>query len=168
LRGVSYWDKKDKTGRIYLLGNPVSWYIALLGIFCFCVIGLKEMIKDRRGKVSKKESEEDRLARFDYLKKIGFLFVAWAVHYLPFFTMSRTLYLHHYLPAYQISCMISGAMLDYSFYKSKKKTLLYGMLGIAAILTMLSFFYFSAITYGYPIASGALDSKKWLQSWDWP
>lgn len=32
----------------------------------------------------------------------------WLMHYLPFWPMTRTLYFHHYFPAFLFSTMISG------------------------------------------------------------
>lgn len=36
------------------------------------------------------------------------LFIAWAIHYLPFFLMGRVLYFHHYFPAFVFQCMLAG------------------------------------------------------------
>ena len=38
----------------------------------------------------------------------GWLLVAWALHYFPFFGMGRVLYFHHYFPAYLFSAMFAG------------------------------------------------------------
>jgi len=39
---------------------------------------------------------------------MGWLGLAWLLHYLPFWPMTRVLYPHHYLPAYVFSCMFTG------------------------------------------------------------
>lgn len=36
------------------------------------------------------------------------LFIGWALHYIPFFAMGRVLYFHHYFPALLYSSMLSG------------------------------------------------------------
>lgn len=38
----------------------------------------------------------------------AWLFVGWALHYLPFWAMGRVLYFHHYFPALLYSSMITG------------------------------------------------------------
>lgn len=175
LRGVSYWDK-EKKARIYLLGNPLAWYCSILGVIAFISVAIREAIKYRRGRgnsgahspsaLSVEPSENFLEHRFWY--RSGFLMLGWASHYLPFFTMARTLYLHHYLPAYQISAMVTGAMLDYSLrrrgYPQAAQGVLLGLsLAVAAI-----YFYFAPITYGTQIGATVLESKKWIRTWDWP
>ena len=45
----------------------------------------------------------------------GFFFLAWALHYFPFYLMGRQLFLHHYLPAHLASCLVTGALLEIIF-----------------------------------------------------
>ena len=45
----------------------------------------------------------------------GFFFIAWALHYLPFYLMGRQLFLHHYLPAHLASSLVTGALLEFIF-----------------------------------------------------
>lgn len=45
----------------------------------------------------------------------GFFFLAWALHYFPFYLMGRQLFLHHYLPAHLASCLVTGALLEFIF-----------------------------------------------------
>lgn len=43
----------------------------------------------------------------------GFFLIAWAYHYFPFFSMSRQLFLHHYLPAHLCSALVAGALFHF-------------------------------------------------------
>ena len=43
----------------------------------------------------------------------GFFLLVWAVHYLPFFLMSRQLFLHHYLPSHLASALVAGGVLSF-------------------------------------------------------
>src|SRR5204862_3181398 len=45
----------------------------------------------------------------------GFFFLAWALHYFPFYIMGRQLFLHHYLPAHLASCLVTGALVEFVF-----------------------------------------------------
>lgn len=46
---------------------------------------------------------------------MGFFFLIWAAHYLPFYVMGRQLFLHHYLPAHLASCLVTGGLVDFIF-----------------------------------------------------
>jgi len=44
---------------------------------------------------------------------LGFFFLTWAAHYVPFYIMGRQLFLHHYLPAHLASSLVAGALLEF-------------------------------------------------------
>ena len=47
----------------------------------------------------------------------AWLFLGWALHYIPFWTMGRVLYVHHYYPALLFSSMLTGVLIDYLLEK---------------------------------------------------
>lgn len=163
LRGVSFWDK-GKEARIYLLGNPIAWYTCLLGLVLFAAQSLKLLIRLRRDRVKNKRES------WGFQSRTGYLFIAWILHYLPFFTMVRTLYLHHYLPAYVLGTMVTGATIEYLYQNSdkKRKKIILGLLLIILLATIYTFFLFSPITYGGRMATHVLNHRKWISTWDWP
>jgi dolichyl-phosphate-mannose-protein mannosyltransferase len=166
-RGIAFWDR-TKQARIYLLGNPIGWYTALFGTIAILVSLTKEAFLWRRG-----QSRRDELATFRYVRTGGFLLMAYILHYFPFFTMSRSLYLHHYLPAFMISCMATGVLLDHGVRMEGTKRRLHrtglGLIaGIMSMLVIATFVYFSPLTYGTDISTDDLSAKKWMSTWDWP
>jgi dolichyl-phosphate-mannose-protein mannosyltransferase len=130
----------------------------------FAAISLKKYFYIQRGK--NLENTDQMSMRLQY--RIGFLMMAWALHYLPFFTMVRTLYLHHYLPSYMMSAMIAGGILEYVWRVTKHRTLASALLFTWARATIVVFFYFSPLTYGTKISTEMLSSRKWHSSWEWP
>jgi dolichyl-phosphate-mannose-protein mannosyltransferase len=165
-RGIAFWDKTKKA-RIYLLGNPIGWYTALFGTLALVASLAKEAFLWRRGQSSRAEA-----MTFRYFKKGGFLLMAYALHYFPFFTMTRSLYLHHYLPAFMISCMVTGVLFDHGMQTDSKRSILPASLKLVAcaisILVIGTFVYFSPLTFGTDIATDDLVAKKWVSTWDWP
>lgn len=165
LRGVSFWDK-GKDARIYLLGNIFAWYTALLAI---CVAGslfVKELYKERRGSYDRAADRFNQ--RFGY--RAGFILLAWAIHYFPFFTMSRTLYLHHYLPAYIMSAMLAGCVLDYYLRRLKasgQRLAAYVVLAAFTVILAWTYVHFSPIVYGSFLKGDVMSQRKWVPSWDW-
>lgn len=164
IRGVSYWDKQ-KAARIYLLGNPIAWYICLAGLIAATTVFLHNLYMARRGKTRAAEPSQFQ-ARFLY--RAGFLLLSWALHYFPFFTMARTLYLHHYLPAYVMSAMLTAAVVDYNLRRASRPALLHATLVVLGIAVVATFVYFIPITYGTRISTAALEGRKWASTWDWP
>lgn len=122
----------------------------------------------------------------------GFFFLAWAMHYLPFYLMGRQLFLHHYLPAHLASCLVTGALLEFIFnvepvlddssIKTNKKTqearkhlpareklagqnLLVSWAAVGVIMTIVlgSWYFFLPLTYGYPgLTVPEVNARKWL------
>jgi dolichyl-phosphate-mannose-protein mannosyltransferase len=110
LRGVSFWTQNDTRQQIYFLGNPVGWWIAssLLAVYAG-IIGA-DQLSLRRG-----VDALDKRTRSRLYNSTGFFFLAWALHYFPFYLMGRQLFLHHYLPAHLASCLVTGALLEFIF-----------------------------------------------------
>ena len=50
----------------------------------------------------------------------GVLLVGWLAHYLPYFLLSRVLFLHHYLPALPFKLMLLAAVCDHGHTLTKK------------------------------------------------
>jgi len=98
----------------------------------------------------------------------GWLFLGWALHYLPFYTMGRVLYFHHYFPALLFSSMLSGVILDYFLKALPSSHIFYG---ICLALIGHSFYLFSPLAYGNagPLAvdsNSSMHGLKWLDSWE--
>jgi len=130
LRGVSFWTQNDTRQQIYFLGNPLGWWIAssLLAVYAG-IIGA-DQLSLRRGIDAldrRKFANCDILlptgiadtliagTRMRLYNSTGFFFLAWALHYFPFYLMGRQLFLHHYLPAHLASSLVTGALLEFIF-----------------------------------------------------
>ena len=48
------------------------------------------------------------------------LLTGWAIHYLPYFLLSRVLFLHHYLPALPFKFMLLAAVCEHAYLWAKK------------------------------------------------
>lgn len=96
--------------RIYLLGNPIIWWANLGLLVAFALVYLYHAWMEQRGY---EESAESKVTREKTVNVCCWLFLGWALHYFPFYTMGRVLYFHHYFPALLFSSMISAVVLDY-------------------------------------------------------
>ncbi|KAJ3375100.1 hypothetical protein GGF31_005822 [Allomyces arbusculus] len=169
LTGISFWqDSVDK--QIYLLPNPVAWWVTLGLIGVYAMGWVFERIAERRG-VPVNDPKTANQVHFS----IGFLFIAWALHYFPFYLMGRSLFLHHYLPAAIIAFMVAGAMFDYvlttmlpSLRKSATANIIAWVFTAACVAGIAAvFWYYAPLTYGTTgLTVDELKARKWLQTWN--
>ncbi|KAK3857772.1 hypothetical protein Pcinc_035990, partial [Petrolisthes cinctipes] len=88
--------------------NPFITYLNLVTLLATPLLTFVHFFSLKRGVKQPRSHVERRAAAVWWCWGLA---VCWAVHYLPFFFMSRVLYYHHYCPAYIFSCMITGVML---------------------------------------------------------
>ncbi|KAJ1541797.1 hypothetical protein HK096_009906 [Nowakowskiella sp. JEL0078] len=182
LRGISFWETKEGLKQIYLLGNPVSWWISIIGCVMYGAMYILDRILLRRGL-----DDFGFAVRRWWDRGVGFFIVAWLLHYVPFFLMGRVLFVHHYLPSYIFSAMSAAAVLEFigkvvtedtahlppqaqirSWMTRNHGTVAYWVfLSVLTILNIAAFWYFSPLTYGTGFATKeGVQSRKWLKSWD--
>jgi len=179
------WFSAGDELRIYLLGNPVIWWANLLLIAVFVAAYTLTAFRAQRGyhNVSNPERSAAEITAFreKTMTAAGWLFLGWALHYVPFYTMGRVLYFHHYFPALLFSCMLSGVVIDYlltelcsvlrapAISAAVFHTCLATIVGGAAY----SFYIFSPLAYGMKAEEGfakesnsTLHHLHWVESWE--
>ncbi len=108
LSGMSFWTGNEKQEQIYMIGNILSWWAGVLSVAVYIGIMLADAFSRRRGIYPIPSAIRNRM-----ITSTGFFVAAWAFHYLPFFVMNRQLFLHHYLPAHILSCLVFGAVFNF-------------------------------------------------------
>ncbi|ORX45060.1 glycosyltransferase family 39 protein [Piromyces finnis] len=160
-RGISFWTgKKDYVGRIYLIGNPVSWYLGAAGVIFY--IGFFAMTLFLQ-QIQRKNKIFD--INSTYFSKGGLLFSAYFWHYFPFFVMGRQLFIHHYLPCVYISIILSMISLETLIKYVRPAKIVIPIL--IACLSIFTFFYFSPYTYGTFMTTKHCERMKLRKTWDW-
>ncbi|KUJ08387.1 glycosyltransferase family 39 protein [Mollisia scopiformis] len=187
LRGVSFWTQNDTRQQIYFLGNPIGWWIASSLLAVFAGILAADQLSLRRGVDALDDRTRSRL-----YNSTGFFFLAWLMHYAPFYLMGRQLFLHHYLPAHLASALVTGALLEFIFnvepviddsvfIKGAKKPApkkhlpareklagqnlmtSWAALGVLLALVIGGWYFFLPLTYGYPgLTVPQVQARKWL------
>lgn len=184
---------KFKGQQIYLLGNPIVWWLSSLSLFLFVSLIFL-------GKIAGKFSM-NRLSWFQNLfvellslsRPGGYMFLVWFLHWIPFFGMNRQLFLHHYLPAFYHSILLFGLFLDkflelfvnFAFSSSthsnsskssfsnssssnshslnKWKNSI--LIAIFAI-SFWAFIKFSPLSYGLAMSKRQCEALRWRTKWD--
>lgn len=174
-QGLRFSGVNETEYRVYLLGNPITWWLNLfsLGLFVVMVTVLSVAVQ-RRVKLQ----ELRKVCYHTLMEGGGMLFFGWMLHYLPFYIMGRVLYYHHYFPAMLFSSMLTGITLDI-FLKNldvifSPSIAHYFWRGGHAILILgfvYSFYLFHPLSYGMrgPLADDPASSMaglRWLDSWE--
>ena len=96
---------------------------------------------------------------------MGYLF-----HYVPFFFYDRTLFVHHYLPAYLYKIMLTSALISHLYeITSSKYVQLLACLALSLWLgvSVRIFYQFSTLSFGqYPLTSDEVKALRWKDTWD--
>ncbi|KAJ3222116.1 hypothetical protein HK099_002695 [Clydaea vesicula] len=184
LRGISFWENKEGLRQIYLLGNPIVWWISTLGVFMFPALWLMDRLFLQRN-----IDDFGLHARRWFDRSVGFLWLTWALHWVPFFIMGRMLFLHHYLPSFIYSTMIAAGVFEFlgrvvnqimplhvmqnkkapigSWLVTQGSAYYWLFLLLCGLFCLASAYYFAPLTYGSGFPSiEALRGRKWFESWD--
>ncbi|SGZ28531.1 BQ5605_C027g10365 [Microbotryum silenes-dioicae] len=188
LSGISFWTgQSELKQQIYLIGNPASWWLSVIAMSVFVGILSADRLAERRGMYPIPRPVRNRLYNSG-----GFFMIAWLYHYIPFFTMSRQLFLHHYLPAHVCSALLTGAVFQFvvsetinsaisvpptmaigatTFRRQRKqfaevgKGMILGVMGIVGLL-VVGYSWFAPLTYGFPgLEPEQVNHRRWLSTW---
>ncbi|GLG97859.1 Protein O-mannosyltransferase 1 [Gryllus bimaculatus] len=172
VRGIAYWVSADSNAQVHLLGNIIVWYSGtfLLGLYCF----LLTCYLLRRRRLCQDLSKEtwDSFVTMGEILLMGYLF-----HYIPYFFVDRTLFLHHYLPAFTFKVLLSATMVEHLYHFLRET--LQGTVRVVALLlfkittvwwllvVFVVFRGFSVLSYGTtPLTASDLLRLRWRDSWD--
>ncbi|KAF9113723.1 hypothetical protein BGX27_000937 [Mortierella sp. AM989] len=144
--------------QITLIANPVVWGLSLIGLLSYAGLKVLFILREKRGYVERGLIGE--LKRF-HVNNANTYFAGWALHYLPFFMVRRTLLMHHYFPALYFSILITSSMVaGVSGFLPRKAR--FGLF-ISLIFAILSTFaQISPLTYG---SSMMLEQCESISQW---
>ncbi|XP_004917113.1 protein O-mannosyl-transferase 2 isoform X4 [Xenopus tropicalis] len=161
--------------RVYLLGNPVIWWLNLACLGIYVIFGICAAVSLKRGVPVSKEVEDSYLL---LLEGGGQLMLGWLLHYCPFYFMGRVLYFHHYFPAMLFSCMLTGVTcsvllkLCTRFLPSTVHHSVYmAAMCFVHLILLYSFYLFHPLSYGMMgTLADSQDSPmfglRWMESWE--
>lgn len=114
-------------------------------------------------------------ADWNQFKLIGEVFFAgYLFHYIPYFFTERTLFLHHYLPAFTFKTLLLAALLEhiYRVLKNVFHMRFLANLFIFLILIWLGFIIyvfnrFTVLSYGTTaLTTNDIIDLRWKETWD--
>ncbi len=155
MKPIYYWqgDIRDNSyqGNIYLLGNPLVWWVSSLCVLVAFVLWMlrpKWLGRQRR--------------------MVAYLLVGYAANYVPFVFITRPMFLYHYLTALVISIIIAAIMIERVMkimqHKWGERPVKRAYIGLF-VATAFLFLYFLPISYGWDMSPSDLDQKMWFSDW---
>ena len=144
-RSIYYWNG-DNT-RIYLLGNPLIWWLSAISVM-YLVSSILYLIFKRNN------------TKYDIQNTGYFLLAGYLLNWLPFIFIGRVMFLYHYFTSLVFAILILAFLLDKTEFKHKK-TAFNAILAGSIIL----FLFFSPLTYGFAIPDWYYKLMVWLPSW---
>jgi len=167
-RGVAYWVAKDSNAQIHLVGNLLLWLSGTAALAGYAGLVLFYVMRRQRLCYDIPDEGFEQLCSAGLVLGGGYL-----LHYLPYFLVDRTLFLHHYLPAYVFKVLLLAALIDHVHYALR--TVAHRVVAHAYALCVCAwlggvacvYVAFAPLTYGHVALSGAeLDSLAWRSTWD--
>ncbi|XP_005986590.1 protein O-mannosyl-transferase 2 [Latimeria chalumnae] len=174
-QGLRFSGVNETEYRVYLLGNPIIWWLNLVSIGLYITMTSIAAIAIQRG--SQLTSNVKEISQV-LLYGAGQIMLGWVLHYFPFYFMGRILYYHHYFPAMLFSSMLTGVTWD-TLLKScdlllpqpiARRVYINGV-ALLIILILYSFYLFHPLSYGMigPLAhepSSPMAGLRWMESWE--
>ncbi|WFD03201.1 dolichyl-phosphate-mannose--protein mannosyltransferase [Malassezia obtusa] len=157
-RGINFWTKHHR--QVYLFGNPLVWALGTLSVALYALVRVLLVLRAQRGY---RDFAHSTVVFYDQV--CGLLAVMWAMHYLPFWLMSRQLFLHHYLPALYLSILLSAALFDLATGRLRPRLRLQAALALAA-LAVVVFWRYSPMVYASRWTGNGCQRSIYVKSWD--
>lgn len=145
--------------KYYLMGSPFNTWLSTASLFVFVLIFLNLLIQWRRQRIDLTGDEVWRFA----IQGL-FPFVSWLAQYLPFVTMGRVTYVHHYVPALYFAILTFAFVVDYSLRKAPSWLRL---VTYAALMSGCVYIYilFAPLCQGMNGPSHKYLYLQWFKSW---
>ncbi|KAG9320703.1 hypothetical protein KVV02_008804 [Mortierella alpina] len=164
-RGMTYFSSLETNHYVHFMGNPLLWWMATASVVLYMTSCLWSAIKYLTAKQAA-IVERDRFGITPfYAVASGTFFAGWVIHYVPFFFMSRQVFLHHYLPSLYFSILLFVSRLDRSWQRwPARMRYLAGIALMAAVF--VSYYNFAPLAYGTDFGSRAqCDRLRALGGW---
>ncbi|XP_077918040.1 protein O-mannosyl-transferase 1 isoform X1 [Halichoerus grypus] len=175
---IAYWLHPRTSAQIHLLGNVVIWASASLATLVYALLFLWYLLRRRR---SIRDLPEAALAQGglppppdSWLRWVlagAVCAGGWAVNYLPFFLMEKTLFLYHYLPALTFQILLLPVVLQHISDHLCRSPLLRSLFsGLVVAWYSCACHVFNTLrplTYGdRSLSPSELKALRWKDSWD--
>ncbi|XP_026726987.1 protein O-mannosyltransferase 1 [Trichoplusia ni] len=169
VRSIAYWLSPNSNAQVHLIGNLITWYTGSISVLLYSGFLVLYAIRQRRAC-----TDLPPMALQKFYDAGCILFLGYWIHYLPYFFMDRTLFLHHYLPAYIFKILLLAYVIDHLYYiiqlreKTRPITNIFTLcIVIWLAYIVITFKKFSVLNYGnIDLTEHDLLNLRWKDTWD--
>ncbi|XP_006892500.1 PREDICTED: protein O-mannosyl-transferase 1 isoform X2 [Elephantulus edwardii] len=163
---IAYWLHPTTSAQIHLLGNVLIWTSASLAMVTYVLLFFWYLLRRQRNICDLPEGCWLRWVLTGMLCCGG-----WALNYLPFFLMEKTLFLYHYLPALTFQIILLPVVLQHvndHLCRSKLQSRVFSALVVAWYSSACHVFNtLRPLTYGdTSLSTSELKALRWKDSWN--
>lgn len=173
-KGIAYWIDGKSNAQIHLIGNILIWYSGTLSIAIYASLLAIYLLRRRRQCYDIDEATWTQFTRCGEI-----LFVGYFVHFIPYFFVEKTLFLHNYLVALIFKIMLLCFIIEHFYILigkllSSKSVSRYYCIAVSIWLVgvLMVFRWFIILTYGSLEINGrSVDADdiiplRWKDTWD--
>ncbi|XP_022902298.2 protein O-mannosyltransferase 1 [Onthophagus taurus] len=168
-RGIAYWISNTSNAQIHLLGNLLIWYSSTISLFLYSSLLIFYLLRRRRKCYDIPEKMYENFVLVGEVFFVGYLF-----HFIPYFFVERTLFLHNYLPAFIFKVLLMAGLIEHLFTlfltKIKVKFITEMFLFLLFLWTFGIFYVFNKfliLSYGLtPLTMNDIINLRWKDTWD--
>lgn len=156
-KGINYrWlTSGGKAHYLYLQGNPVIWFLGLVGLFLSINILTASVVLHVKPK-------DKRL--YTYIMVFLFYYLAYMASVM---SLQRVMYLYHYFMALMASLILFFLVIVYLAEEQMKKKdmTVYGVTLGLVFLIVAAYLFFSPLTYYGPLTAAQFHLRDWFPFW---
>jgi dolichyl-phosphate-mannose-protein mannosyltransferase len=146
-RPIYFWGNTQGAlkERIYLLGNPLLWWVSALAVLYFAA---RKWRLWRQWLTDSIDSPAGR--EFNLL-------ILFSANYLPFVLIGRVMFIYHYLVALVVALMVLALNLE--SYRGRR------WVPAFIVLVLMFFWFFAPLSYALPLSDREYQWRLWFSNW---
>jgi dolichyl-phosphate-mannose--protein O-mannosyl transferase len=151
------------------MGNPPLWWFSVVAIILTIWMlweRIKIWVKIKQESPNLSSTNLQAYTRFPptiELWLLLYLVVNWLANWAPWITVTRCVFLYHYMSAFVFAALILAWWIDRWLHSHLLHLRLMGV--TAVFLILLGFVFWMPIFLGLPLSPEAWQSRMWLPSW---
>jgi dolichyl-phosphate-mannose-protein mannosyltransferase len=146
--GSASAESSDLHSRIYLLGNPFIYWLGGAAIVALFVLLIGSAVMRKTSEINNRSA-------------LAFILIGFAAQWLPYIFIGRVMFLYHYTSALVMSVIAIAYLFDIIPRPRARLTLI----ALFFALSLVSFVFFSPLTYGTPLPEEKYEMRVWFTSW---